>query len=71
MTPGLWPRLFKRPARTCLDKVLLVVDPALGGYLIDKLNGTPGICGNRMPAVGPPLSFEEIECVKTWLRTTR
>ena len=49
----------------------MVTEPSLGGYLIDKITNAPGICGNRMPAVGPALSSDQIECIKTWLRSTR
>jgi hypothetical protein len=70
-TPGVRSRL-SFPSATCVGKVLLIsTEPDVGGYLIDKLTGAPGICGNRMPAVGPALPPDQIECVKTWLKSTR
>jgi hypothetical protein len=59
-----------QPARTCMNRILAVTQPTLGGFLIDKLTGAPGICGSRMPAVGPALAADQIECVKTWLKST-
>jgi hypothetical protein len=71
ISPGVRSRLSNRPARTCYGKTLVIDQPTLAGYLIDKLTDAPGICGTRMPAVGPALRPEEIDCVKTWLRSTR
>ena len=71
VTPGLRGRLNNRVARTCIDRRLVVTEPTLGGYLLEKLTAAPGICGGRMPAVGPALPADEIECIRTWLRTTR
>jgi hypothetical protein len=69
-TSMLRPRLAAL-SRTCRDKQLVFTEPMLGGYLIDKLTAAPGICGTRMPAVGPALKADEIECIKTWLKSTR
>ena len=68
--PGVRQRL-STIAKTCLGNRVLVINNPLGGYMIEKLTSAPGICGSRMPAVGPPLPADEIECVKTWLRSTR
>jgi hypothetical protein len=70
VTPGVRGRL-SGTAYTCNSRRLVVTEPALGGYILDKLNDVPGICGTRMPAVGPALSRDEIECIKTWLQATR
>jgi hypothetical protein len=70
VTPGVRGRLGGT-AYTCGNRRLVVVEPSLGGYMLDKLNEAPGICGTRMPAVGPALSRDEIECIKTWLKSTR
>ncbi|HUQ52456.1 MAG TPA: hypothetical protein VM692_09560 [Gammaproteobacteria bacterium] len=36
-------------------------------YLIRKLEGTPGIVGNRMPLVGPPLPQATIDAIRLWI----
>jgi hypothetical protein len=69
VTPGVRGRLTQ-PARTCMNRILAVTQPTLGGFLIDKLTAAPGICGSRMPAVGPALAADQIECVKIGLRST-
>jgi len=38
-----------------------------GSYLIEKLEGAPGIAGVRMPRGGPYLSPAQIEEVKSWI----
>jgi hypothetical protein len=70
IAPGVRSRLGAI-AYTCNSRRLVVFEPVLGGYLLDKLNDAPGICGTRMPAVGPALKADEIECIKTWLNATR
>lgn len=36
-------------------------------YLIRKLEGTPGIVGNRMPLVGAPLPQTTIDSIRQWI----
>jgi hypothetical protein len=36
-------------------------------YLIRKLEGGPGIVGNRMPLVGPPLAQATIDSIRLWI----
>ena len=38
-------------------------------YLIQKLEGAPGITGNRMPLGGTPLSQATIDTVKSWINS--
>ena len=41
-------------------------DPT-NSYLIQKLEGTPGIVGSQMPKGGPPLSQATIDQIKSWI----
>lgn len=43
-------------------------DPA-NSYLIMKLKGLPGIEGDRMPKMRPPLSDSEIKTLEDWIRS--
>ncbi len=36
-------------------------------YLVRKLEGTPGIVGNRMPLVGAPLPQATIDSIRSWI----
>ncbi len=38
-----------------------------GSYLIHKLEGRPGIVGDRMPLGGPFLTLEEIGVIREWI----
>ena len=39
-----------------------------GSYLIQKLEGTPGIVGQRMPMTGPFLSPGQIAIIRRWIQ---
>jgi len=41
-------------------------DPA-NSYLIQKLEGAPGISGSRMPFGGPFLDQPTIDLIKAWI----
>ena len=36
-------------------------------YVVRKLEGTPGICGLRMPRLRTPLTAGEIATIRTWI----
>ena len=40
---------------------------AANSYLIQKLEGTPGITGERMPRLGPYLDQVTIDVVREWI----
>lgn len=48
---------------------VLLVDPGNpnGSYLIQKLEGTPGISGARMPLGAPALSQADIDVIRQWI----
>lgn len=48
---------------------LLRVEPGAPdeSYLVMKIEGAPGIVGNRMPRGRPPLSEEQIQLIRTWI----
>lgn len=48
---------------------LLRVDPGAPdrSYLVRKIEGAPGIVGQRMPRGRPPLSEEQIQLIRTWI----
>ena len=52
----------------CAGKTLVVSDPVAGGHFFDKLAGPVANCGQRMPQGGMPLSADEIDCLKEWIK---
>ena len=38
-----------------------------GSYVIEKLEGAPGITGARMPFGGPYLSQAQIDMIESWI----
>ena len=66
-TMGAKARLVNAMAK-CAGKVLVTPGQPVTGHLFDKLAGPVTGCGVRMPAGGaPPLSDEEITCLKDWI----
>jgi hypothetical protein len=65
---GAKARIVGQQSRICVGKPLGAADGT--GFLVDKLAGPPpGGCGQQMPFGGlPPLSPDEITCIKNWLR---
>ena len=68
VSPNVEARLFgvNVTAAGCEDRTLAVAgDPDLS-YLVDKLDGSPGICGARMP-FSAALDPREIACIEDWI----
>jgi len=51
----------------CGPKVRVVPFDSAGSYLITKLTGGAGICGERMPQGGPYLSAAQIDVIRGWI----
>ena len=48
--------------------VRVIAGNASGSYLVQKLEGTAGIAGSRMPLNGPPyLSDAQVKMIKDWI----
>lgn len=65
--PNAKMRLLNVNAR-CAGKTLVVDSPRVGGHLFDKLAGAVMGCGQRMPLMRTPLSAEEIQCLRDWIK---
>lgn len=68
VSPNVADRLFGVSATGagCEDRLLAVAgDPDLS-YLVDKVDGSPGICGARMP-FSAALDPREVACIEDWI----
>lgn len=66
VSPGVRSRLLDVPSDTCAQRILIdSTDPELS-FLLEKLYPQPE-CGSQMPHSSPPLSVEEVECVRRWV----
>jgi hypothetical protein len=60
-------QLVNRPGRNAGTTLVIPGDPE-NSYLIHKLEGRPGIVGNRMPNNGPPyLTDGQIRIIRRWI----
>jgi hypothetical protein len=61
-------QLVNVPSRNKPGAIRVVANDPENSYLIHKLEGRPGIVGNRMPNNGPPyLSAGQILILKRWI----
>jgi hypothetical protein len=51
----------------CAGKVMVPRDNPTGGLFVEKVVEARPSCGDRMPQAMPPLSDDEITCVKAWV----
>lgn len=51
----------------CADRELVVPGQARASFLMDKVLGLQGSCGDLMPPTGGMLSLEERRCLVTWI----
>ena len=71
-SPGLAERMVDKLAEAnpslgkCAGRVLVPSSDPLGGLLIEKVALAMPSCGAREPQALPPLSADEISCVKRW-----
>jgi hypothetical protein len=70
VTTGIKARLLNIPARGCGGKQLVTATDVVGGHFFDKLIGGVANCGGQMPFGAPPLSAQEIKCLKDWIKPT-
>jgi hypothetical protein len=70
VSPGARLRLLNVAANSkasgCAGNPLAIDNPDAGGVLFAKLTGTT--CGNQMPYTGMPLSADDIQCLKEWIK---
>src|SRR5690606_19917118 len=52
---------------SCGARPYVVPGSAEESYLVHKVEGRPGICGDRMPDGRPPLTAAKIELLRTWI----
>jgi hypothetical protein len=69
-SPGLAARMVDQPSEAnpnrgkCSGRVLVPKADPLGGLFVQKVEMAP--CGDRMPQALPPLTANEVSCVKRW-----
>jgi len=63
-----WAALFNIPSSQDVMRIRVIpLDPD-GSFLVQKLEGTPGIIGARMPADGPPyLQQATVDVIRQWI----
>ncbi len=71
LTMGSTPASFRtavvdRPSG-CGGRVYVVPGDPDQSYLMDKVEGRPGICGRQMPYLRPPLTTSEMELLRKWI----
>ena len=70
VSPNAKMRLLGVPSRGCPGKTLITDAPEVGGHFFDKLAGPVDRCAAQMPFGQPPLSPDEIRCLKLWIKPT-
>jgi mono/diheme cytochrome c family protein len=56
------------PSSNSPGAVRVIAGNASGSYLVQKVEGAPGIVGMRMPRNGPPfLSDAQIKMIRDWI----
>jgi hypothetical protein len=59
--------LVNRPSRDKPGAIRVIPGDPNGSYLIQKLEGAPGIAGVRMPQNGPYLTSGQIAIIRRWI----
>ena len=54
-------------AAACSTRIRVVAGNVAASYIIDKLLGNAGICGNMMPARGVSLTTAELDLIRGWI----
>ncbi len=65
-SPGVAARLIGRRSAACGQRALVDPNDPERSALLLKLRAAPP-CGDRMPLGTPPLSNEEVACVRAWI----
>lgn len=66
-TSDVYDRLVNAPSRNKPGAILIVPGDPDNSYLVQKVKGTPGIAGARMPLNGPYLSDGQILILQRWI----
>jgi hypothetical protein len=66
-TPNVYDALVNAQSRLKPGATLIVPGDPDNSYLIQKLEGRPGINGGRMPLNGPYLTVGQISIIRRWI----
>jgi len=65
---GAYAALVNAPSRDKPGAIRVIPGDPDGSYVIQKLEGAPGIVGQRMPQSGPPfLTPGQIAIIRRWI----
>jgi len=67
-SPNPGDRLLGAPSSQCDGEMRIDPSAPADSYFVHKLEGPVDGCGDRMPAVGAPLTDQELQCVRVWAR---
>jgi hypothetical protein len=68
LTNGVsYQNLVNRPSTGRAGAVRVIPNDPDGSYLIQKIEGAPGIAGDRMPQGGPYLTAAQISVIRQWI----
>jgi hypothetical protein len=68
LTPALaYAQLVNAPALGKRGAIRVIPGDPENSYLIHKLEGRPGIAGDRMPDTGPVLTDGQVQVIKRWI----
>ena len=63
-----WAALVRRPSSQKAGETLVIPGDAASSYLVAKLEGRPGIVGQRMPrTAGPFLTDGQMLIIRRWI----
>jgi hypothetical protein len=65
-SPDPFSRVYNVPSHNCPNHLLMETTALAAGYLFEKVSEETPACGSRMPFGQPPLSAEEVSCVKRY-----
>ena len=68
VSPGAFDRMVNQPAvhENCTDRTLVVRGEPDESFLLQKILGQQGVCGDPMPQIGA-LTGQQIACVRRWI----
>lgn len=64
---GAYDRIVNRPANLKAGAIYIIPGDPDGSYMVQKLEGAPGISGVRMPFGGPYLQDGQIQIIRRWI----
>lgn len=66
-TPTVFAALVNAPSRLKPGATLIIPGDPENSYLVQKLEGRPGINGQRMPLNGPYLTVGQMSIIRRWI----